>query len=63
LQTISTGSKSNKICNLYLLVFFLKVEKRDPSLMQDYGRDPQYADASIDAMREQKMAVNKFIFY
>jgi len=25
--------------------------------MQDYGRDPQYADASIDAMREQKMAV------
>jgi len=26
--------------------------------MQDYGRDPQYADASIDAMREQKMAVS-----
>ena len=41
--------------------FFLKVEKRDPSLMQDYGRDPVYADASIDAMREQKLAVNKFI--
>ena len=29
--------------------------------MQDYGRDPQYADASIDAMREQKIAVNKFL--
>ncbi|CAF1153852.1 unnamed protein product [Adineta ricciae] len=33
-----------------------EVEKRDPSLLQDYGRDPQYADASIDAMREQKLA-------
>lgn len=30
--------------------------------MQDYGRDPQYADASIDAMREQKIAVNTFNF-
>ena len=30
--------------------------------MQDYGRDAQYADASIDAMREQKMAVRRFIF-
>jgi hypothetical protein len=29
--------------------------------MQDYGRDPAYADASIDAMREQKLAVNEFI--
>lgn len=27
--------------------------------MQDYGRDPEYADASIDAMREQKLAVNE----
>ena len=27
--------------------------------MQDYGRDPQYADASIDAMREQKLAVSE----
>ena len=27
--------------------------------MQDYGRDPQYADASIDAMREQKLAVRR----
>jgi len=43
------------------LIIFLKVEKRDPSLLQDYGRDPQYADASIDAMREQKLAVNEFI--
>ncbi|CAF2015439.1 unnamed protein product [Rotaria magnacalcarata] len=33
-----------------------EAEKRDPSLTQDYGRDPQYADAAIDAMREQKMA-------
>jgi hypothetical protein len=31
--------------------------------MQDYGRDPQYADASIDAMREQKMAVSQFFFF
>jgi hypothetical protein len=30
--------------------------------MQDYGRDPQYADASIDAMREQKMAVSFYLF-
>lgn len=30
--------------------------------MQDYGRDPQYADASIDAMREQKLAVNDILF-
>ncbi len=43
------------------MIIFLKVEKRDPSLLQDYGRDPQYADASIDAMREQKLAVNEFI--
>lgn len=28
--------------------------------MQDYGRDPQYADAAIDAMREQKLAVSKY---
>ena len=31
--------------------------------MQDYGRDPQYADASIDAMREQKLAVNSFLSF
>ncbi|CAF1196691.1 unnamed protein product [Adineta steineri] len=41
----------------YCKRFPQEVEKRDPSLMQDYGRDPQYADASIDAMREQKIAV------
>ncbi|CAF1326367.1 unnamed protein product, partial [Adineta steineri] len=40
----------------YCKRFPQEVEKRDPSLMQDYGRDPQYADASIDAMREQKIA-------
>ena len=27
--------------------------------MQDYGRDPQYADAWIAAMREQKLAVRR----
>ncbi|CAF1602955.1 unnamed protein product [Rotaria sp. Silwood1] len=40
----------------YCKRFPQEVEKRDPSSTQDYGRDPQYADASIDAMREQKMA-------
>ncbi|UJR09973.1 hypothetical protein I4U23_014197 [Adineta vaga] len=40
----------------YCTRFPQEVEKRDPSLLQDYGRDPQYADASIDAMREQKIA-------
>ena len=43
-------------------IFLFKVEKRDPSLLQDYGRDPQYADASIDAMREQKLAVRQSFF-
>jgi len=37
------------------------VEKRDPSSVKDYGRDPEYADASIDAMREQKLAVRYFV--
>ena len=36
----------------------VQIEKRDPALMQDYGRDPQFADGSIDAMREQKLAVS-----
>jgi hypothetical protein len=57
---------NQKLCLtcIYPLCFiFLKIEKRDPSLMQDYGRDPQYADASIDAMREQKIAVNEFDYY
>jgi hypothetical protein len=57
---------NQKLCLtcIYSLCFiFLKIEKRDPSLMQDYGRDPQYADASIDAMREQKIAVNEFDYY
>ncbi|CAF1075833.1 unnamed protein product [Rotaria sordida] len=40
----------------YCKRFPQEIEKRDPSLTQDYGRDPQYADASIDAMREQKMS-------
>ena len=40
----------------------MQVEKRDPSLMQDFGRDPEYADASIDAMREQKLAVSEVFF-
>lgn len=55
-------SRKKKNVSLILIWLFLqKVEKRDPSLMQDYGRDPAYADASIDAMREQKLAVNEFI--
>ncbi|CAF4637073.1 unnamed protein product [Rotaria sp. Silwood2] len=40
----------------YCKRFPQEVEKRDPTTIQDYGRDAQYADASIDAMREQKMA-------
>ncbi|CAF0727488.1 unnamed protein product [Didymodactylos carnosus] len=34
-----------------------EVEQRDPTLLKDYGNDPQYADQAVDAMKEQKMAV------
>jgi hypothetical protein len=39
--------------------FRIQIAKRDPSLMQDYGRDPNFADATIDTMRDQKQAVSQ----
>lgn len=29
--------------------------KKDPSLLEDYGRDPQFEESSVDILREQKM--------
>ena len=56
-QTLSARSSSSRSKRPFSIVSSFQVEKRDPSLMQDYGRDPQYADASIDALRDQKFAV------
>jgi hypothetical protein len=32
-----------------------KEAKKDPSLLEDYGRDPQFEEPVIDALRDQKM--------
>ncbi|RMZ93451.1 cytoplasmic dynein 2 light intermediate chain 1-like [Brachionus plicatilis] len=29
--------------------------KKDPSLLEDFGRDPQFEESSVDILREQKM--------
>ncbi len=29
--------------------------KKDPSLLEDYGKDPQYDEHVIDTLKEQKM--------
>lgn len=59
LQAFSSRSKHRYFIEKNNTFFSLNFqnEKRDPSLMQDYGNDPQFADPSIDTMREQKLAV------
>jgi hypothetical protein len=32
-----------------------KESKKDPSLLEDYGKDPQFEEPIIDTLKEQKM--------
>ena len=33
----------------------MKESTKDPSLLEDYGKDPQFEEAVIDTLKEQKM--------
>ena len=49
-----TNHKS--VTNLFIFSFwFNKESKRDPSLLEDYGKDPQFEEPIIDNLRDQKM--------
>ena len=33
----------------------IKESKKDPSLLEDYGKDPQFEESIIDSLKDQKM--------
>lgn len=35
--------------------FDFQESKKDPSLLEDYGKDPQFEEPIIDSLKEQKM--------
>jgi hypothetical protein len=36
-------------------IFHSKESKKDPTLLEDYGKDPQFEEPVIDSLKEQKM--------